>query len=715
MSSRLRAASSPLRPLFPAAGNGAPAGLPATGSAAVARLGGRLAAQDVHRLLLVLAALSLFGGGFNAWTSIVQLVPVGVGAVFVLGCSLLAVIGAVAARSDRALIAIDYAVLTLGVLTIGIWSASHLYFNPAYGTDEAAYVQYAAGLLTHGTNPYTHSMLPGLSEFHVPIQYATYTLDGGISSQLAYPALPVLLTVPFIWLTHGVQSVIVANVVFLALGTIVGFLVLPRALRPLSVLVMVGLPILFGYTMSGMNDLLLLPFLLVVAYRWIEVGRAGGLGRRGIVQAAALGCALSVKPLAWFIAPFIVLGIWQARAHDRGARQAARIVGNYAAVALAVALLINGPFIVWAPRAWLDGVLSPLLQQVVPYGQGIVDASLFFHLGGGNIAAYTSGALFLYIAALFAQVRFFPTLGRAAFVVPAFVLFFPARSLAAYFMTLLPVWIVALVTCDHPPFAAARLRGLLPRRLLAAGLALALCGSVSFIGVAVAAPAPLLVQIEGASTNGQLQGVWQLKVFVLNRSHHTLTPHFATNSFGQVTSFWHPIRGPRELAPGAGAHYVLDAPNIGSMPGITTPFLLQAVTGHPTTISSSRLYTPQPFSAYLIPNYVNSVLHRGDQITFRVQLRSPYGAAVHKAGVRVALGQVVYGQNNLIPAQARINHGNTGESPVFAYTGEHGIAIFRVTDTEAENGNAVYLQTWIAPTSGYPYGYSDIVSVLWRP
>lgn len=668
----------------------------------------------VHQVLLALATLSLFGGGFNAWMSIVQLPSIGVGAVCLLGATLVVLLVTVAATTARALVIADVATLLLGLLTIVLWSASHLYFNPAYGTDEAAFVQYGASLLLHGTDPYTQSMLPALTEFHVPIQFATYTLDGNVSSQFAYPALPLYAVIPFIWLTHGVQSAIVANVFFLSISTIIAFFLLPRIFRPLSVLVMIGLPILFGYTMSGMNDLLLIPFLLVVAYKWNEVGDGSVFRRRDALQAAAFGCALSVKPLAWFIAPFLILAIWQICTHRSGTRIGTKIATGYATTALAVALLLNAPFLIWDPGSWLEGVLAPLRQHAVPYGQGLVDTALFFHLGGGAMSAFTTAAAFLLLAALAAQARFFPALGRAALVTPCFILFFPARSLAAYFMTLFPVWIVSLVTCRNSNFAQARIRRDTAKRLLSAAVAVSLIAATVFVGVAVATPAPLALRIDSVQTNGQLQGVWQIRVSVRNNSDRAITPHFATNSFGQVTTFWHVIDGPTTLEPSSSAQYVLDAPNLGSMPGITTPFLLQAVTDNPATISSAPLYIPQPYSTYLIPDYVNRIVKLGDAVEFALQLRSPYGAPVHKQGVRLALGQLVYGQSDLIPGEARINRGNIGQSPVYALTDSEGIARFTVRSWSRAGGRAVYFQGWVAPPVGYPFGYSEIADVLWR-
>jgi len=45
-------------------------------------------------------------------------------------------------------------------------------------------------------------------------------------------------------------------------------------------------------------------------------------------------------------------------------------------------MAVNLPFILWAPGAWLSGTFSPVLQHAIPYGQGFIDAAMFFNLGG---------------------------------------------------------------------------------------------------------------------------------------------------------------------------------------------------------------------------------------------------------------------------------------------------------------------------------------------
>ncbi len=75
---------------------------------------------------------------------------------------------------------------------------------------------------------------------------------------------------------------------------------------------------------------------------------------------------------------------------------------------------------------------------------------------------------------------------------------------------------------------------------------------------------------------------------------------------------------------------------------------------------------------------------------------------MHKQGVPVALGQLIYGQSDLIPAEARINDGNVGQSPVYASTNRDGIASFTVRNWSRGDGNAVYFQSWVAPAARLP-------------
>ena len=683
----------------------------------------------VHRLLSAIGAFGLFGAAFVTWGTIIQIPFLGAISVASFAAVFVALIVALSATEESTLEKVDVAVLLLGLLLLGAWAASQLYFYPAYGTDEAAYQQYAAQTLLPGHNPYTRSMLPALTQFRVPIQYATYTLSGSISSTLVYPAFSFLFAVPFIWLTHGVQSVIIGNVVFLGIQIVLMFLFLPRRLRVLAPVVGLGLPILFGYTLAGINDAVLAAFLLCVAWRWTDVGRSGTLGRGGVLRAVCLGLALSVQQLAWFMFPFVVAGMVCLRIRDHGRRRAWRLTGAYVAIAGATFLGVNGPFIVWNARAWFRDVVSPFTQHAIPYGQGLVDISAFFRVGGGNLSFYTYAAMAIFVAMLAVFVLFFDRLWRLAFVLPSAALFFPTRSLAEYFMTVIGVWVVSVAAPGSDPTTGMRWlaterwssglarwgwRRTVPRWVLPASAGLCFVPGLILVGLALGSGAPLAMHIRSVETNGQLQGTWRIQVDVTNRSRTEISPHFAANYIGQMTSFWYVISGPPRMAPGQQARYTLAAPNIGSMPGLTQPFVLQAVSAHPDTLSSTAPYVPEQFSSYVSPSYIDRKIALGATVALQVELRSPFGGFVHKSGVRVALGQLIYAQSALIPAEARINGMPEGRTPVFAETNGAGVAEFEVSDTSIQGGNPVYFQSYVDPVRGYPYGYSEIVSVLWH-
>lgn len=692
-----------------------------------------------HRVVTLVAAIGLFGPAFAMWSGIVPLPEAGVMSVALTISAFVAAVGAATARTERSLRRVDLLLLVFGAAALVAWAATVVNLNPAYGTDEAAFAQYAARLLLNGHDPYGANLLPALRIFAVPIQYATYTLSGGVVHTLGYPALPVLLTVPFVELTHGVQSVIVADVAALVSSLVLAWFLLPARWRAMAVVTVVGLPILFGYAVAGINVILALPMLMVVAWRWTEVGSSGRLGRRGVVQALALGLAASVQQVVWFAVPFVVVGLWLCRRRHMDRHSAATVVGRYVALAAAAFAAVNGPFVVAGFGRWFHGVLGPLIQHAIPYGQGLIDLPGFAGVGGGNLSLYTAGALFVLVGLLAAFAVCFDRLWRAAFVLPSVALFFPTRSLAEYWMTLISVWLVSIATTELPaapattgstgpvPWVLRRLRwpagggpgrrlpparsrgGRPPRWILAA---LAFVPAAAVLGDAMATPSPLTLQITSVTTNGQFERVWRLAVEVHNRGGAPLSPHFATNSIGQMTPFWHQVAGPAAIGPHGRARYVLVAPNVGSMPGITTPFQLDAVTASPQTVSVARNFVTDPYSAWIYQSDVNRVLRKGASTTLTVQLRSPLGSAVHRAHVRVDLGQVIYGQGALIPSEAQINGAQVGQTPVSALTNRDGEATFVVRD-DFPQGQPIYFQAWAVSPRGYPFGYSEVVSVLW--
>jgi uncharacterized membrane protein len=697
--------------------------------------------STLHRIVTFVSAVSLLGLAFNSWGAIVPLPAVGAVAMTSFLAVLVMLAVAVTTTSRRSLVRVDTAVLVVGLALLAATSIANLYGNPGYGTDEAAFEQYAATLLVHGHDPYGSDLLRALTLYRVPIQYATSTLGGGTVSTFGYPDVSILVAAAFTWLTGGVQSVIVADLVALGISVVVSFALLPRELRSLAVLAGVGVPILQGYAESGVNAILLVPPLMLAVARWSSIGRSGRLSGRGVLQAASLGVAVSIQQLAWFLLPFLVVSLWRNCRAGLDARRATRVTVAFVAIVLAVFVTLDLPFIVVNARLWFDGVIAPLVQHAIPYGQGLVDLSIFFRLGGGDLGAYSAGTVLVYLAALCAFATWYPRLRQAMLILPVVVLFFPTRSLAEYLMSLSSVWLVLLATSEElradatvvrvPGAAPSHERHSVPpplsfppssrpsepghrRRLVLATISLCSAGALLLFIRALATRGPLEIRIRSVTTNGQLRSVWSLEVRVTNTSAIRLRPSFAPNAIGQATTFWNQIGGPSAIAPHATAVYRLAAANIGSMPSLTTPFELEAFTESPDTISSSTLFTPSAYSAYVTPPYVDRVLPLGGSVVLRVELRSPFGAVVHRGGVDIALGQIIYAQGAEIASEAVINGRDAGMSPVTARTSAAGVATFHVSD-DSYQANPVYFQAWIQPAGGYPFGYSEIVSVVWVP
>jgi uncharacterized membrane protein len=546
-----------------------------------------------RRAIALVATLGLLAPTFTAWNDIVSVPLSGIGVV-ALFAGLLWLGGAVAmARTEAQLARLEVWLLGLGLLALAAWSATKLQAQGGYGTDEAALEQGAATLLLHGHDPYGANLYTALAGFSIPTRFATHTMSGAIVSTFGYPAFPLLVVAPFIELTAGGQAVPIADICVLMIATVVMFRQLPGGLRSLAVILGAAFPILSGFAVAGVNSVIAMALLLVPAFRWTSTGESGTLVRRDVLAALALGVALATNQLAWFIAPFLIAGILLIRRSDLGARAAAAMVVRYVGLAAAAFVVINAPFFVWGPSAWLHGVAAPLTEHATPYGQGLVDLTLFLRIGGGALDAYDYAAVLLYLALLIVYVARFRTVGRLCFVLPLAALFVSGRSLAEYWMTLIAVIAVGSLTADQDVISSVRpprgLGHLSRARERVALLALFLPAAACLV-LALATPQPLAIHIISARSNAALRSVQELRLSVQNRSDEALRPHFATNADGQSV-FWNVRSGPRALAPHAAAVYELTAPDDSATVPNGTPFVVEAVTPSPRTISSTSSFS----------------------------------------------------------------------------------------------------------------------------
>jgi uncharacterized membrane protein len=549
--------------------------------------------SSAHRALSLVAAVGLLWPTAAAWNGIVAAPQTGL-AVIALVAGIIWLIHAIVAADDEAsLVALDRWLLVAGLLVLAAWAATYLRGHD-YGTDEAAFTQGAASLLIHGHNPYGAHLLGWLNTFGVNSRFLTYTMGGGVVDAYGYPALPLLIVVPFVWLTGGGQALPIADVAVLMAATAVAFRALPSTLRPLALIVAIGYPVLGNFAVSGLVEIFTMGAFTVVAARWTDIGATGRLTARDAIRGVALGLALSTNQLAWFVAPFLLVGIYLIQRPTLGRRAAVGAAGRLLAVAVGVFAIVNAPFIIWDPGAWLGGVAAPLTQHAIPYGQGLIGLTLFMRLGGGSLDAFNDSGAALYVALLVLYAARARRLGAAWMILPTAAFFVSGRSLAGYWMVLgVPMLVAVASTQNARVRAAAQLSLRAGRRVSRPALALCFVPVGACLTLALTVRSPLEMRVLSATSTPALGAVSQLRVFVHNRSAHAVTPHFSLDSSGQALGFLTIASGPRSLRAGRSALYRLRAPDSGAMSPDGTPFVVQAVSSGPRAVSSSPSFSPR--------------------------------------------------------------------------------------------------------------------------
>lgn len=661
--------------------------------------------DGVERAGWSLAAIASLFLTLQLWTGS-TISPVFNLASLTLTLTALALGAAVWAAPARPGMLLQGGIMVLAGVSFVLWGTLSILQNPTYGTDAVAFGQYAAQLLLDGANPYEHSMLPSLDRYLVPPIYHTYLLDGGEVDAVSYPALSFLVYVPALLFGVEAQAALLTDLVLwvVALGLLWRFL--PARYAWTAPILMV-LPLYGFFVAGGVTDVVFVPFLVLALYRWDRFGSAEARGVWRWLGPVALGLAMCVKQTPWFVLPFLLIGLaWEGR---QAGYALLRLPLRYAGIVGATFAIVNAPFAVTAPQAWLEGVLVPLTQPTVPGGQGLVNVSIF-HQAGGNLSYYSLAGGLAVLLALSAYALYYRTLKRALIPLLALVFFWPTRSFASYLIDLLPVATLAAVTTARPWMEP---RGLLRRvrPVVVGSLAVAAAAAVA---AAVLVPPPLDVRVVDSRSTGQMQSVSRITVEVRNRTDESLRPVFSVVNGGYLTSFWRPKGAADELqveiAPGATRRVVLRAPNEQSMPGLASGYTVQAFTNEPAAVSASETVAPTRTRVVLTPSAVNRPQPVGAPVRLTARLVDALGNPLERAGEPVALGQTVYGQYGLLAGESSIEGRPAGQSPVFKRTDDRGTATFRVRGVHAQ-GEPVMFQAWVAPERQMPTGYSNLVAV----
>lgn len=679
----------------------------------------------VHRVLLVLAAFSMFSTLMGVFGPTVRWPAVGL-LLAVAMCALVAIaVMGFTVRTMRWFGRAELVLALLAVVGLSLWMLSSIITFSGYRSDEEIFVQYSADLLRHGHNPYIADLTPAYA--HYPSPFPTKLLDGSITHHLDYPALPTVLTTVLTIMVGNFHTVGLLCTLALILTIFVMYVLLPRGLRSLAALLVGGVPVLAQGAIGGLLFALVVPPLAFAAYRWKRTGEGGRLSKMDLAKAAAVGCAIATTQVAWFPIPFLFLGIFLARRGELGRRGAAIVTAKYIAVAAAAFLVINVPFIVWGPGGWLRGAFAPLTQHAVPEGEGLINLVQSLSTGSGNLSLYTYAGALVMLALLVAYWRHFDRLSSACFALPMIGLLFPTRSYWTYFIAYAAAWIVGLLSNDLEPAAEAaqdeadapKPEPLTPRipwlsRYAAITAAAFLPAAVVF-GAAAAEPAPLTLKIDSYLTSAQLDSVQTVTITATNHSGHTLTPHFmAVHGNGMVSASWNVISGPKTIRAHSWAQYVVTAPSVSAMPPITDSLKLEAVTDTPATVSYSPSLQAQPYTTVLVADSpVTPLLPPGSSLFLTARIQSQFGEELHRAGIRVCLAQTRFTNTSIDYDTASVSASPAGDATSCGFTDKQGQVRFQVT-SHGTGSRQLYFQSYGIQGSLGRFGYSDFLSAAWR-
>lgn len=258
---------------------------------------------------------------------------------------------------------------------------------------------------------------------------------GGLLVGFNYPAGTALLGV-----LGGHGLVLVSPLALLLAGLVIARRAEPSA-RRVTILALGAQAGLLAVVGNARVDLLVAALLMVAVSR-----------RRGLAMGIALGVACAIKQTAWFIAPaLLVLALREGRVRDP----------RYQLGALLAFAVVNLPFIIAGPSAWIAGVIAPQIQPEFPLGFGPGAAG---QAGSGVVTAFAILMIVVVVAGIVVCAVAPRRLAPAGVIVSSLGLWVGPRSLG-YYIALLGVIAVSTVIgsnlresakCGEPDRVAAR-------------------------------------------------------------------------------------------------------------------------------------------------------------------------------------------------------------------------------------------------------------------
>lgn len=320
----------------------------------------------------------------------------------------------------------------LATLT-GVYVVAEIAYAGSYRTDVLAYSQYAAILFVkQGANPYLQDMSKALEMFRVQPGDLTPLTTGAFPTTFQYPALHFLVFVPFVWL--GLTDMRWVLVGFEIAVVLTLYCLCPQNLRPMILLpLFAGSDLMINFTAASVTDMLWVLPLIFAAFTL----------KKPTISGIFYGIACAFKQIPWLLAPFLL--IYMLR-NDRKAASKTRLSGalKFAAVAVAVFLAINAPFLIGVPQVWFGNVLTPIASDLVILSQG---PSVLTQVGLVEVGRtfYTILAVGVLATLLVNYYVYFDKLKYIFWTFPGIILWFSFRALTNYIIYWMPLMLVSLI------------------------------------------------------------------------------------------------------------------------------------------------------------------------------------------------------------------------------------------------------------------------------
>lgn len=419
-----------------------------------------------------------------------------------------------------------------------LW-ADHSHNKALVVIDSSIYSEFAGELVRVGQNPYQWDMSGTFDLYQTNQTANTPNLDGSITPHFSYPPLAFLLVVPFqvIGLPGAFSMLLTAHAFLLILL----FGAAPPRLRPVILI-----PTLIGveYTGASVSGTLEAPWVLFVAGMVLA-------WRKPTLRAVLYGLAIAFKQNPWFLAPFLLLRIWNENPDNESflsRRLKLRQLLHFVGVSGATFLVINLPYILWNPVTWFEGVLNPLHSNMTYFSQGGLSGLTLFGYIYLDKSYYLMASMVVLMTLVFIYWRHFDLLSDTFLIMPGIVMWFTYRSLWSYwiywaFPSL--AWFIA-----HP---ASTVRTSLSypkswkRTLSVVSGAVILLITAGVLMINRQLPKAVIVP-PILTTNGQIN---RLEVEVTNTTHDTMRPRFGVhNKDTSNPQPWLIESGPMTLQPG---------------------------------------------------------------------------------------------------------------------------------------------------------------------